>query len=119
MRRSFHVAIALFATIAFQEAFAAPNVAIARLRAAACCAAGCHHAGSLDDAARCCHLRESSPDVATLSRATALVPPVLVGIVTTRQPPGSNGPVSLAFAPAREVFARPAPIFLLDRSLRL
>jgi len=118
-RRSFHIAIAIFAAIAFQDAFAAPNAAIARLRAAACCAAGCHHAGNLDRATRCCHLRQVAPDAATLSKAKGLVPPTPVGIVAAHGPRSSTRLISLAFDPVRDVFARPAPIFLVDRALRL
>lgn len=118
-KRSFHIAIVLFAAIVFHEAFVVPNVALARLRAAACCAAGCRHAGNLDQAARCCHLRQGGPDAAPLPKVKTIVPPVPVGIVIARGPRTSTELVSLAFEPVRGVFARPAPIFLLDRSLRL
>ena len=117
-RRSLRIAIALFAAVSFQEAYAAPKVTIAALRAAVCCAGNCHHSRTLNGAAQCCQVPQAE-DSAVVSKVRPLVPHPLAILVARESATAAAPATAPVIDPAREVFARPAPIFLLDRSLRL
>jgi hypothetical protein len=116
-RRSLHIAIALFVAVSFQGAYAAPKVTIAALRAALCCAGNCHHSRTLNGAAQCCQVPQPE-DSAVVSKVRPLVPHPLA-ILATRESATAAAAMAPVIDPTREVFTRPAPIFLLDRSLRL
>lgn len=57
-KRSLGIAIALFAGVLFQEAYAVPSLTISSLRASMCCAGNCRNSRMLNDAARCCHVSQ-------------------------------------------------------------
>jgi hypothetical protein len=112
-------ALILLGGFTFQAAYAAPAGTIKVLRAVACCSGSCRHARTFDQAARCCHVRQDIQDLATAAKgkkrsatpAAAISAPIPRDAApAVMRPPG---------AVKREVFARPAPIFLLDRSLLL
>lgn len=116
-RRSLRIAIALFAAVSFQGAYAAPKVTIAALRAAVCCAGNCHHSRTLNGAAQCCQVPQAE-DSAVVSKMRPLVPQPLA-ILVARESATAVAATAPVIDPTRAVFARPGPIFLLDRSLRL
>jgi hypothetical protein len=112
-------ALVLLGGFTFQAAYAAPAATIRVLRAVACCSESCRHAGTFDHAARCCQVRQDMRDLATAAkgktRSAAPSSAISAPIPRDAAPPVMRhlGVVK------REVFARPAPIFLLDRSLLL
>ena len=117
-RRSLRIAIALFAAVSFQEAYAAPKAAIAALRAAICCAGNCHHSRTQNGAAQCCQVPHVE-DSAAVSKVRPLVPQLSLATLVAPESATTTAATAPAIDPTREVFTRPAPIFLLDRSLRL
>ena len=117
-RRSLRMALALFAAVSFQGAYAAPKATIAALRAAVCCAGNCHHSRTLNGAAQCCQVPQAE-DSAVVSKVRPLVPQLSLAILVARESATAVAATAPVIGPTRDVFARPAPIFLLDRSLRL
>ena len=118
-KRSFGIAIVLFAAILFQGTYATAALTISTVQAAVCCAGSCRHAGSLNHAARCCHLQQAAQDPATVAKVKPLPPQFSFALLLPRDTVRAASVPSREIRPIREVFARPAPIFLLDRSLRL
>lgn len=112
------VAIALLGVVAFQEAYAAPNLAAQGLRAVACCARNCRQARCACGAADCCHVAQAANNSAIAAKGRFAPWLALVGAVPFEGLSSSAAPTSCVRA-VREIFARPVPIFLLDRSLRL
>lgn len=118
-RRLLRIAALLFATVTLEEAYAAPRQTIANLRATACCAGSCRHKVGVCNAAHCCELRQATQDPATVSKSRPLRADILGTGIVLREGPAAPSSTASVLKPIREVFSRPAPIFLLDRSLRL
>jgi hypothetical protein len=113
-------AAVVLTALLFQEAYAVPNAAIAALRANACCAGKCRRALDANKAAQCCRVNRSDQDPATLSRLKPVAFPTFAVVPGWRLNVARETAKVRSFAlPARDVFARPAPIFLVDESLRL
>ena len=117
-RRSLRIAIVLFAAVSFQWAYAAPKATIAAIHAAVCCAGNCHHPRTLNGAAQCCQVPRVE-DSAAISKVRPLVPQLSLATLVARESATAAAVAAPVIHPTLEVFARPAPIFLLDRSLRL
>jgi hypothetical protein len=117
-KRSLLLAIVLPALF-LEQAFALPLQTIVSLRAGVCCAVKCRHAGSLDRTARCCHSHSIAQDPVTFSKRTLRTPEAQTSSFHHHEDVAAPRETGLSFDPIHEVFARPAPIFLLDKSLLL
>ena len=114
--RAVFLAVLLLGTVGVEAAYAAPASSIATLRATACCAAHCPHARR--SAAECCQVSQVAQEPASFSKAKPSPPLSVIATAMGREAIPIR-PGRAAFVAPREVFARPAPIFLIDRSLRL
>ena len=113
-------AAVVLTALLFQEAYAVPNAAIAALRASSCCAGKCRRAVDANKAAQCCRVARGDQEPATLSKLGAVAFPTFAVVPSWRLHATHEAPKLRSFAlPARDVFPRPAPIFLVDESLRL
>jgi len=110
------LAVLLLGTVGVEAVYAAPASSIATLRATACCAAKCPKARR--GAAECCQVSQVAQEPASFSKAKPSPPPSVIATATGRETIAAR-PGRTVFVAPREVFARPAPIFLIDRSLRL
>lgn len=119
-RRGILIAIILSVAVSVQAAYALPLSSIASLRAAVCCVQHCRHLGGNLGAAECCHVNRAAEDPASLSKSKPAGSPLAVAyaIPSWRSGVGPSQP-GVAGLAARDVFSRPAPIFLIERSLRL
>jgi hypothetical protein len=118
-RTSLRVAVFSLVVLGAQAAYAAPAHAIAGMRARHCCAAHCRHAGSAAAADRCCHLRQSTDDLATLASPRAhLETQVHLAVTAPALVPAGRATTASAPEPPGRT-ARAAPLFLLTRTLRL
>jgi hypothetical protein len=117
-RRLLPSALALLVSLAVQAAHGAPVRSVAEVRAVRCCTDVCHRGAGKTAARQCCRVGQDDPGVLGTSPATAA--PALAALpATVLTYAGTARDGTAAAAAAGGVRGRAAPLFLLERSLRL
>lgn len=110
-------ASALLLAIALHASYSVPLAAAAELGAILCCAVHCKHSPSPANTSRCCRLEGNTETAAFPSASQQQLPRVTVVAAALPGPLSPRNFEGVASRPS--VFERPAPVFLLTRSLRL
>jgi hypothetical protein len=118
-RQSLLAALVAVFAIGIQTAYAAPTRFMSELRAISCCARRCDRARPPGHPNHCCGIQQATEGVGVLAAATHVDPPQPVAGLAGIPATVSSTDGLLATTSLWSANQRGAPLFLLERSLRL